>query len=233
MNKHTCNHVWMACIHVFVCVTERSGGQKLCVWMHLSVYANWETEHITIPFLSLCLFSLPLAHGTGEEKKRDVEKTSKRRCVCVHAGMHTTWAWPPCMCVGNRDECERNVVRVKAFAWTCKLSDRIRANTLPLSVSLANSRTQMHTHAHMHTHTPIYAHFAHKRTHTYKNTQNHAQLHADPYTYINTRTQLHTCTFTLQCWHYHLHNISLFLDLSRWTHMRTHKNTQSRTHTLT
>ena len=200
--------------------------------MHLSVYAHWVTEHTTIPFLSLYLSSLPLAHETGEEQKRDVEKTTEKGCQCVHAGMDTKCAWPLCMCVCNRNECERNVVHVKALACICKLNDRIGTNTLPPSVSLANSRTQMHTPAQMHTHTPIYAHFAHIRTYTYKNSQNHAHLPADEYTHINTRTQLHTCTFKLRCWHYHLNTISLFLALSLWTHMHTRTNIQSRSRTL-
>ena len=152
--------------------------------MQLSVYAHWETEHTTIPFLSLYLSSLPLANETGEEKKRDVEKTSEKGCLCVHAGMDTKCTWPLCMCVCNRNGCERNVVHVKALAWICKLNDRISANTLPLSVSLANSRTKRHTHAQMHTNTPIYAHFAHIRTHTYKKSQNYAHLLADEYTNI-------------------------------------------------
>jgi len=168
--------------------------------------------------------------------------------------MYTTCAWPPCMCLGNRDECEKTVLRVKAFAWeemlfigiqmedqvwspafawTCKLSDRIRTNTPPLSVSLANSRTQMHTHTQMHTRTLTYAKFAHKRTHTHKNTQNHAHFHAEPHTHINTHTQLHTCTFILECWHYHLHTISFLLALSLWTYMPKRINIRSRTRKLT
>jgi len=218
-NKQAFMHPRVNGMHTYV--TERSGREKLCVWMQLSVYAHWETEHTTIPFLSLYLSSLPLANETGEEKKRDVEKTSEKGCLCVHAGMDTKCTWPLCMCVCNRNGCERNVVHVKALAWICKLNDRISANTLPLSVSLANSRTKRHTHAQMHTNMPIYAHFAHIRTHTYKKSQNYAHLLADEYTHIKTRTQLHTCTFTLRCWHYHLHTI-LFFSLCLYEPTCTH-----------
>jgi len=252
MNKHTCNHVWMACIHFIHFFVDNRSERSFaceCIWVCM------QTErHNKTPFLFSVSMSLLLLLHTGQAKKKERCRENLRERMRVCSCWYTTWAWPSCMCLGNRNECEKNVLRVKAFAWeemlfigiqmedqiwcpafawTCKLSDIIRANTLPLSVSLENSRTQMHTHAQLHIHTLIYAKFSHKRTHMHKNTQNHAHLHAEPQTHINTQTQLHTCTFTLECWHYHLHPVSLLLALSLWNYMLKRKNIRSRTRTLT
>lgn len=115
MNKHTCNHVWMACIHFIHFFVDNRSERSFaceCIWVCM------QTErHNKTPFLFSVSMSLLLLLHTGQAKKKERCRENLRERLRVCSCWYTTWAWPSCMCLGNRNECEKNVLRVKAFAW--------------------------------------------------------------------------------------------------------------------